>query len=313
MASAPREGPHAPALDWSHRAFGRFHVTGVFWYQFPEWCVARAPLWMHGPAIVLFCAFFFVMLGRIRGAIAANLEPALGPAGRIERWRRAWRTMVEFARCLSERYSRLAGRPRGPTVPQGLEYWQPIRESGQGAVVVTAHIGPWESAALEGVTDLRRTIHVVREAEIDPRAQEFVRGLLRRAGEHYVPHFAGEDDRLVFELVEALRRGEVVALQGDRPRATGRHVCVPFFGRPMPLPIGAPVLARAADVPMVPVFSFLDDDYTLRTVVRAPIAVPRTANREADVSAALGQLATELEWAVRHRPFQWFCFRRLWP
>lgn len=313
MAAPSREGPHAPALDWSHRIFGRFHVTGVFWYQFPDWSVRRAPLWSHDPAIVVFCAFFFILLGRIRGAIAANLEPVLGPAGRLERWRRAWRTMVEFARCQSERYARLAGKPRGTPVAEGLEHWQAMRDSGQGAVIVTAHIGPWESATLAGASDAQRTVHVVREAEIDPRAQEFVRSILREAGEHYVAHFAGEDDRLVFELVEALRRGELVALQGDRPRATGRSQIVSLFGRPMPLPIGAPVLARAAGVPMVPVFAFLDDDYTLRTVVRPPITVARTADREADVDAALRELAAEIEQAIHRRPFQWFCFRKIWP
>lgn len=313
MGAPPREGPHAPVLDWSHRLFGRFHVTGVFWYQFPYWCIARAPLSWHQPAIRVFTAFFFLALGRIRGAIAANLEPVLGRAGRLERWRRAWRTMTEFARCLSERFSRVTGRPRGRGIAEGLEHWAPMREQGRGAVLVTAHLGPWESATVEGVSDARRTIHVVREAEIDPRAQAFVQELLRRNGEHYVAHFAGEDDRLVFELVDALRRGEIVALQGDRPRAHGRHVTVPLFGRPMPLPVGPAVLARTAGVSMVPVFAFLDADYTVRTVVRPPIDVRRTDDRDADLAEALTRLAGEIEWAIRRAPYQWFCFRRLWP
>ncbi len=313
MSTPPPAGPHAPALDWSHRLFGRFHVTGVFWYQFPYWAVARAPLWSHGPGMLVFTAFFFVVLGRIRRAIIANLEPVLGPAPPLERGRRAWRTMYEFARGLSERFCRVTGHPRGTSAVEGLEHWAPLRDAGHGAVIVTAHIGPWESATVHGADDIQRTVHVVRETEIDPRAQAFVREILQQQGEHYVAHFAGEDERLFLTLIEALRRGELVALQGDRPRATGRAMTVPLFGRPMPLPIGPAVLARAAGVPLLPVFAVLDPDYTVRTVIRRPIHVARTADRDADLTAALTTLAGEIETAIRRAPYQWYCFRQLWP
>lgn len=313
MASSGRAAaPHAPVLGLSQRLLGRFHVTGVFWYQFPHWCIAHLPLWTHRGGIVVFSAGFFVVLGRIRRAIAANLDPVLGPATGVARLRRSFVTMREFARCLSERYSRLAGTPRGPSRVEGLEHWQRVRDAKCGAVLVTAHIGPWESATLEGVSDASRRIHVVREAEIDPRAQAFVRNILGRAGNNYVAHFAGEDPRLVLELVEALRRGEIVALQGDRPRANGRNVTVTMFGQPMPLPVGPAILARAAEVPLVPIFSFLDDDYGMRAVVRPPILVARTADREADVAAAVTRIGEEIAWAIHQKPHQWFCFRRLW-
>lgn len=304
--------PHAPVVGLSQRVLGRFHVTGVFWYQFPHWCISHLPLWTHRGAIVLFSAGFFVVLGRIRRAIAANLDPVLGPATGPVRWRRAFTTMREFARCLSERYSRLAGTPRGPSRVDGLEHWRHVREGTGGAVLVTAHIGPWESATLEGVAGINRRIHVVREAEIDPRAQAFVRRLLSEAGDNYVAHFAGEDPRLVLELVEALRRGELVALQGDRPRTNGRNVTVTMFGRPMPLPVGPALLARAAGVPIVPIFSFLDDDFGMRAVVRPAITVDRSDDREADVAAAVTRIGAEISWAITERPHQWFCFRRLW-
>lgn len=285
----------------------------MFWYRFPYWAVARAPLWSHGPGMLVFTAFFFVVLGRIRRAIIANLEPVLGPAGTVERGRRAWRTMYEFARGLSERFSRVTGHPRGASAVEGLEHWAPMRDARQGAVLVTAHIGPWESATVHGADDVQRTVHVVRETEIDPRAQDFVREILRQQGDHYVAHFAGEDDRLILTLIDALRRGELVALQGDRPRATGRAMTVSLFGRPMPLPIGPAVLARAAGVPLLPVFAVLEADYTVRTVIRPPIQVARTADRDADLTAALTTLAGEIETAIRRAPHQWYCFRQLWP
>jgi KDO2-lipid IV(A) lauroyltransferase len=179
-------------------------------------------------------------------------------------------------------------------------------------VLVTAHIGPWENAVRFGASGARRRIHVVREKEMDPRAQELVEAILARSGGDYVTHFAANDPALGLELVKALRQGDLVAVQGDRPRAGGRSVDVGLFGRPFSLPIGPAALARTAEVPILPVFNFREGRFRLRSVVRPAIHVARTGNRDQDLELALRRLALEIEWAIRQRPYQWFCFKRLW-
>ncbi|MEO8678364.1 MAG: lysophospholipid acyltransferase family protein [Vicinamibacterales bacterium] len=303
---------HAPALGLTHRLLGRFHVTGVFWYQFAHSAFTTLPSWTDWPIVQFFSIFFFITLGRIRGALASNLEPVLGPAGRWERLRRSRRTIWTFAWCFTERFRRLAEPGTFKSVVEGEGYWRQLMASPQGAVVVTAHIGPWENAAQLGAAESRRRIHVVRETEIDPRAQAFVREILKRSGENYVTHFGGDDPALAFTLADALRAGEIVALQADRPRAGGRNVIVSLFGRPIPLPIGPAALARTVGVPIVPIFNFREGRFLMRTVIRPPIEVAHTADRSADIAAAVHRLALEIEWAIRERPYQWFCFRKLW-
>ena len=311
-SASPRERLHGPALGITRRLLGLFHVTGVFWYRFPHWAFTRLPSWTEAPSVVVFTAFFFLALTRIRGAVASNLEPVLGKAGRRERWLRSLRTMYSFAWCYLERYRRLASPELFHSQLEGERHWRELLASGRGMVLVTAHVGPWETSAQFGAGEAQRTIHVVREEEIDPRAQAFVRSLLTGSGDNCITHFAGDDPRLTLELAEALRRGELVALQGDRPRAGGRCLSVALFGKPMPLPVGPATLARAAGVPLVPVFSFREGRRRIRAVVRAPITVTRTRDRDADVAGAVRRLAAEIEWAIRERPHQWFCFRRLW-
>jgi lauroyl/myristoyl acyltransferase len=314
MPSSRGQAPHqhAPVLGLTHRVLGRFHVTGIFWYRFAYWGFTRLPPWTEWLSVPCSATFFFFALGRIRGALASNLEPVLGRAGRWERWRRSYQTIWAFAWCFAERYRRLADPERFRSVVDGAENWQQVMESPDGAIVVTAHIGPWETAAQFGASALQRRIHVVREKEIDPRAQDFIRDLLARAGGHYVTHFSGDDPTLSIELADALRQGEIVALQGDRPRAGGRTVIASLFGRPMPLPIGPAALARAAGVPIVPVFNFREGRFLMRAVVRPPFRVASTADRSADIAGAVHHLASEIEWAIRQRPNQWFCFRKLW-
>ncbi|MEM8963416.1 MAG: hypothetical protein AAGD38_18180, partial [Acidobacteriota bacterium] len=88
---------------------------------------------------------------------------------------------------------------------------------------------------------------------------------------------------------------------------------VELFGRPLELPVGPIALARAAACPVVPVFFFRSGRRRAEIVVREPFRVARTQSPTADLEAAMQRLAEEVEWAIRRRPFQWFCFRRLWP
>jgi len=303
---------HAPVLGLTHRLLGRFHVTGVFWYRFAYWGFTRLPSWTAWISTSFFAIFFFLTLGRIRGALASNLEPVLGRMGRWGALGRSFRTLWAFSWCFTERYRRLANPERFSAALEGEEHWRQVMDGPGGVILVTAHIGPWETATHFGASNSPRRIHIVREKEIDPRAQQFIQELLARSGNNYVTHFAGEDLTLAIELANALREGDVVALQGDRPREGGRTMNVSLFGRPMPLPTGPAALARAADVPILPVFNFRDGRFRVRTAVRAPIHVAHTADRDADVAGAMQRLATEIEWAIRRRPHQWFCFRRLW-
>lgn len=158
----------------------------------------------------------------------------------------------------------------------------------------------------------RRRVHLVREEELDPEAQAFVRELLeRRSGDLMETHFAG-DPLLATDLAAALGRGDVVALQGDRPRAGGRAIAVELCGRPFELPVGPLALARAAGAPLLPVFAFREGRRRYRVAFRDPIRVAATDDRRADLRRAAERVAAELEWAIRRVPHQWFCFGRAW-
>jgi lauroyl/myristoyl acyltransferase len=309
----PHAPPHAPEAGWARRVLGPFHVTGVFWFRLHRFGVRILPLWAFGVLMPVFTTFFWLMLRKIRAGIAENLDVVLGPCGWWERQRRMYRTLNTFAWCLSERYERLCTERVFSIEAEGLETWRDVLASGQGCILVTAHIGAWEVGSMLPASRDHRRIHVVREAETDPRAQRFFEGLIRsRGGELYVTHFA-EDPQLGMDLLDALRQGEVVALQGDRPRSGGRTEEVSLFGRAFQLPVGPAALARAAGVPIVPVFVFREGRFSYRCVIHPAIHVAQSADRRRDVGEALQRFTAGLEAAIRRAPHQWFCFRSLWP
>lgn len=316
--SASREAaqgpPQAPSSGLMRRILGRYYVTGSFWYRFHLFGVSVLPERAIAPVLLLFTTFFFLALRRIRRAIDRNLSQVLGPAGWWQRQLRIFRTLHNFAWCLTERYERLGARREMVPELDGAETWRRLESSEQGFLVVTAHIGHWEIGSLLPDASRARTVHVVREREMDPDAQVFLRRLIEGgAGDRLRVHFAGESAVLGSHLLEALRSGDVVALQGDRPRVGGRTVDGELFGRPYPFPVGPFALARAAGVEVVPLFVYRAGRRTPRVEVRPPFRVAADGGRSLAFRLAAEHLAGEIERAIRLHPYQWYCFRDLWP
>jgi KDO2-lipid IV(A) lauroyltransferase len=285
----------------------------VVWFRLHQLAVRILPERALALLITVCTAFFWIALRKIRDAIAGNLEAVLGPCGWWERQRRIHRTFRTFAWCLSERYERLSTDRVFTIEAEGLEEWQELAgKKEDGFILVTAHLGAWEvGSMLPSARDGRR-VHVVREPETDPRAQRFIEGLIRRCGgDLYTTHFA-DDPQLGVDLLGALRRGEIVALQGDRPRSGGRTVEASLFGRPFALPVGPAALARAAGVPIVPVFVLREGRLRYRCLLRPALHVAQSGDRQRDLQEALERFAADLETVIRREPHQWFCFRRLW-
>jgi lauroyl/myristoyl acyltransferase len=313
-AAAETRPPHAPERGWSWRLLGPFHVTGIFWYRLHRLILRTVPSPLLDIAVAFFTVFFFVFLRRIRAAIASNLEAVLGPCGWWERQRRIGRTMWSFGWCLNERYERLTTDRSFHVEPEAIEHWNEAARTGGGLLLVTAHLGNYEVGSMLPAQLESRRVHLVREPETDAKAQAFLEELVAGFRQsQYTMHFQSDDPLQGLELIDALRRGEIVAVQGDRPRAGARSIDATLFGRPFPLPPGPAALARTTGAPLLPVFVFREGRRRYRVVFRPAIRAPRTDDRAADLATTMRRVAAEIEWAIRRAPHQWFCFRHLWP
>jgi len=209
----------------------------------------------------------------------------------------------DFAMCFSDLVStnrqpvsRLAihaGRVTGEERLVGVE---------GGMISLTAHLGNWELAGRLLARRSARPTHVLVDED---EARELERWVRRNGdGVRFVPR---SRPTISVELIAALRRGEVVALQGDRALGNRGDVRVPFFGRSAPFPIGPFRLARASRVPIVPAFCVLDPDHRYAVTVLDPLVVPPGGEED-----ALRTWVSCLESIVRRRPTQWFNFFDVW-
>jgi predicted LPLAT superfamily acyltransferase len=237
-----------------------------------------------------------------RAAVRNTLARVTGAAGsRLEALTVA--TFADFAMCFSDLVT-TNRQPMARLVSQvdtaaGAER---VARLGQGFISPSAHVGNWELAGRLLAGSTARTTHVVVAEEEARELEQWVR---RDGGG--VRFVTRSRPTISLELVAALRRGEVVAVQGDRALGTRGDVLIPFFGKPAPFPLGPFLLASAVRVPVVPAFCLLGADHRYTVKVGEPLSVTRGE----EVEAARAWVAM-LEKVVQEYPTQWFNFFDIW-
>src|SRR5262245_22915142 len=222
----------------------------------------------------LWAAIPFVLVPRARRQITDNLARVLGPSGVLRGAARAYLVLLSFAQSLANSYAAHGGRGiEVKTEIAGGERLRAVRASGGGVVVATGHIGPWQLGPylLEQAGFGPVVLAMAREPDAGAQRYEEIAAL---RGRFRVVHTEGPFASL--ELLRVLRAGGLVAIQMDRaPNGNGaaNRLRAPFLGGLAPFPLGPAALARAAGVPLVPVFLLARGPSRVRVDVGEPIAV----------------------------------------
>lgn len=223
------------------------------------------------------------------------------------------RHFARFAETLLDKI--LASHGRYPAAKVRVERAVMLRQiaSGQGGVILTAHIGCLElcQALADTVPGFRLTA-LVHTAH----AEEFNRLLTRLDPDGRVEllQVTQLDVAIAARLGERIAAGEFVAIAGDRvPVSGGRSVAVDFLGRSAPFPIGPYVLAAAIGCPMFTMACTREGTgYRLRFErFRERVLLPR-ATREAALKEYAAGFSRWLEVQVRAAPLDWFNFFPFW-
>lgn len=185
---------------------------------------------------------------------------------------------------------------------QGLRHLEAIRKSKRGAILLTAHYGNWELGGAF-IASMGIPINAVVRPVASPSLERIFNMFRVQRGMKVIPlAHAGVG------ILKALKRGEVVALVGDRD-FTGNGRPWKFFGRETSLPRGAAWFSHRTGIPVYVGFvtRALDDTFILH--IHPPIE-PVAAGSEEAIQA---QIITVMEDAIARDPCQWFIFDSFWP
>lgn len=256
---------------------------------------------------------FYLLVARSeRRASEQYLTRVLGPTHLLGRWVRSWRHLMAFARAYLD--GAMVG-VRGPGLfsfeHHGAEHLRGIAESGQGAVLLTAHLGTWElsSAMLKDAQGISRVALVMFRSDAEA-LQRFIESMHGRRPRVIT---VGEGDLSSLEILRAVREGELVAMQGDRTVDT-RDVRVPFFGRDARWPVGPWIVAAISGAPILLTFALRVGHRRYAFYADPPRTVRFAPGRSKDeqLKEWIGAYVARVEQTLRAHPYQWFNFFDFW-
>jgi KDO2-lipid IV(A) lauroyltransferase len=182
-----------------------------------------------------------------------------------------------------------------------VEYLQEAAARGKGVLLVTAHLGNWELGGAV-IAALGYRLNAVALPQRVEQINQLLNAHRESRGIHVLPlgHAA-------FSIVRCLKRGEMVALLGDRD-FTNQQERYDFFGAPAPLPRGPAWLAAHTGAPLVPAFLVRQEDDTFLLRCHPPIYPDRAGSED----AIRARWITALENEIAAEPCQWFIFEDFW-
>jgi lauroyl/myristoyl acyltransferase len=286
----------------------RFAVRGVFWRHYLDWAVVNLPFYFY-PVPLIFCTiFFFFFAAPARRAIVANLAAVLPGSSRAMNHLRAFRTLYNFAWTISEAAIARILKLEFSYEIVGAEWLEELGNA-PAAIVLTAHMGSYDLGAALFAEKFHRELRVVRAPEPDRRSAEHLSASLEKTGAGGVKvDYNTAGALLSFDLLKALREGEIVSIQGDRVAGPVAHVTAQLFGRDAPLPTGPFVLGLVAKVPIYPLFIARTGCRSYQVIVREPIRLEATGAREEDIERGVRVWCAVLQEMIADHWDQWFAF-----
>jgi len=290
-------------------ALRRFLVQGVFWRQLLRWAVLNMPLWVE-PTVFATWSVIFLLWGPGRRGVMSNLKTILPGSTAAGNFFRCYRVFWNFSNVIADnvRYKELRVGPDWEFT--GSEYFEELQSRQGGAIVLTAHMGSYDLGAQLFAEIARRPLMMVRAPEADPDTRRYEEELHERTVTQSLKvDFSTRASALALDLLHALQRGEIIAIQGDRVTPGISALPGTFFGKRMLFPAGPFALAMTARVPVYPLFIVRMGRRRYRLVAGKPFEVQRLHDRAESFERAMVEWTRELESVVRMAWFQWFAFQ----
>jgi KDO2-lipid IV(A) lauroyltransferase len=291
----------------------RFHNTTALRMIFAV--MPRLPRALHPPVAAVTALTFFLILKRERRAVTGNLRRVSGKRGLALQWK-VYKVfysfcdlMVSYCYVPQATHSQLLGmlvdaEDGGARLNQYLA-------AGNGLIVWTAHLGNWEFASR--LLSMYGRVNVARVVEDKP-AEIILRNLMASERLKTVDLKGGV--QATIELLQALRRNEVVAMQGDR--VYQRHTFeVPFFSQPTSFPLGPFLLSQVSGAPVLPVFvirqGWLRYQVLMGDLIPAIPSQVTSGSDDARIYEAMRQAVGVLEKTLTTHYDQWMNYFDFWP
>ena len=289
-----------------------FAVHGIFWRRFVDWGVRNLPTILHRPLIWIAAFLFFFVAAPARKSVLRNLSLIRPASWRLMNCLRVLRVFINFGWSLTDAAAYRMSKARFKYELEGARFLDQLTAA-RGGVVLTAHMGNYDLGAALFAEKFHRQIQMVRAPEPDALAAQHLDLALQQSSAGAVKvGYSSDGTTLAFDLLNALRSGEIISIQGDRVVGEVARAPVKFFNREILLPNGPFVLSLASETPIYPLFIVRTGYRKYKIIAREPIVSFRNAaSRDEVIADAMQNWARVLEEVVSCYWPQWFAFTPL--
>lgn len=288
-------------------ALRHFAVRGVIWRNYLDWAVLHLPFYVQPVLLFYWTIFFFFFAAPARRAIVNNLSVILPGSTFPGNQLRAFRTLLNFAWTITEAANFRLRRTDYAYELVGNELLEALARS-PAAIVLTAHMGSYDLGAALFAERFGRNIRMVRAREPDRNtAEHFERTIQQGSTGAVKVSYNQQGAMLSFDLLQALRSGDIISIQGDRVIPGVAAASGEMFGHPVRVPAGPFTLALVAQVPIYPLFIVRTGFRRYRVIVREPIELRRTGRgRDTEIAEGVATWCSTLQEVIRSHWDQWF-------
>jgi lauroyl/myristoyl acyltransferase len=218
------------------------------------------------------------------------------------------RVFRNFAKYLVDffRFSKLDARYIKEKIKvEDMRYIDEALSQGNGAIIVSAHLGNWELGGVV-VALLGYPFWAVALPHKHKKVNDFFVSQREDKGVHVIPF-----GKAVRQSLDVLKNNGVLALVGDRDFSE-KGIVLDFFGRPAIFPQGPAALALKTGAKIVPGFMLRNKDDTFTLRFEKPLDFAPTGDRDNDLAGLTAQFRDIFESYIRRYPDQWYVFRKFW-
>ncbi len=186
-------------------------------------------------------------------------------------------------------------------------------QKGQGVILLGAHVGNWEIAGNLLQDRLPVKVNFLMYDAESQKVKNTVEQVMKNRNVGIIYISPDSPDTMV-EVVNALRRGEIVCMHGDRILGNMRCEKVSFLGREASFPVGAFAIASISGASILPFFALKEGFSKYSFSAFGPIRVSDgdRGSRMIRIRQALELYVKILEETARRHPAQWYNFYDFW-
>lgn len=207
--------------------------------------------------------------------------------------------MYIFSQTLVDRVAFLVGRGDKYTFEFNNEkYLHQMRDMGKGGVLISGHIGNWETAGNLLKDRVSSKVNVLMYEAEAQKVSQFLEATTGGSKFNIIP--IKDDLSHVIKINNALSNNEFVAIHADRYLEGAKYIELDFLGKKAKFPLGPFIIASKFNAPFSFVFALKEGKYHYKLNATEP-----TTDKLAPEEIA--------KWYVRHmeenvkaHPEQWF-------